>query len=390
MSRATKRMTHYRQKNKTNTKNKTKKKVGGKVIGYGGFGCAFRPALKCKGDEQREEGRVSKLMKKRYAEDEHREITKFLVQLKKVPHYKKYYIVDGATVCEPDKLTPEDLEHFASMCKPMRKMEITEHNVNSRLDELRILNLPDGGVDVGEYIDNGAVSTIEKKQNLTKMLTELLAHGIVPMNKMRIYHGDIKDSNVLIGRDGFARLIDWGLSAQTNGSKIPKLFSKKPFQYNIPFSAVLFNPTFADMFGDFGEDVVNKKGALLEDDVKEFLHDYLKAWNKERGEGHLKLIHKLVRLVTGKNPTTVIIDYLARIIMEYAPTAKDDWLMKYFKEVYLKNVDVWGLVMCYSPLLEETKDAHLKRVFEEFLYDPEKACDVINIHDVIRGLKLGN
>jgi serine/threonine protein kinase len=376
-------------KNKKN-KNKTQKKkvggkVGGKVIGYGGFGCAFRPALKCKGDEKREEGRVSKLMRKRYAEDEHREITRFLHQLKKVPNYKNYYIVDGATVCEPDNLTKEDLENFASMCKPMRKMEITENNVNSRLGELRVLNLPDGGMDVGDYIEKQGINN-ETKKNLKKMLVELLIHGVVPMNKLEIYHGDIKESNVLVGKDGFARLIDWGLSAKTNGLKIPKLFSKKPFQYNIPFSVVLFNTTFADMFGEFGDEVVNKKGELLEQDVKQFLRGYINKWNQERGEGHFELIKKLIKSVTGKNPMTLIVDYLAQIIMEYSPTGKDDWLMKYFKDIYLKNIDVWGTVMCYSPILEKTKDPHLKRVFAKFLYNPANACKVINLHNLVNSL----
>ena len=42
-------------KNKTKIfkSNRTRRRVGGDVIGSGGFGCVFRPALKCKNKTQR-------------------------------------------------------------------------------------------------------------------------------------------------------------------------------------------------------------------------------------------------------------------------------------------------------------------------------------------------
>ena len=45
--------------------NKTKKvRKGGKVLSSGGFGCIFKPALKCK-QKNRMDNYVSKLMKKK-------------------------------------------------------------------------------------------------------------------------------------------------------------------------------------------------------------------------------------------------------------------------------------------------------------------------------------
>jgi len=41
-----------------------KSSKGGKVIESGGFGCIFKPSLKCKG-KPRSEGTVTKLMKKK-------------------------------------------------------------------------------------------------------------------------------------------------------------------------------------------------------------------------------------------------------------------------------------------------------------------------------------
>ena len=71
------------------------------------------------------------------------------------------------------------------------------------------------------------------------------------MNELHVYHGDIKDSNVLISKKNntiIARLIDWGLSVHysvtNNNNTFPKTLYRRPFQYNAPFSNILFNKEF--------------------------------------------------------------------------------------------------------------------------------------------------
>ena len=64
---------------KINNKNKSKrnkldKTLGGKVIGSGGFGCVFDPALKCEGSSKREPKKISKLMTNKHAIKEYEEI----------------------------------------------------------------------------------------------------------------------------------------------------------------------------------------------------------------------------------------------------------------------------------------------------------------------------
>ena len=51
-------------------------KYGGKVIASGGYGCIFRPALKCV-DEQRAKGQISKLMTLKNLDNEYNDIVKF-------------------------------------------------------------------------------------------------------------------------------------------------------------------------------------------------------------------------------------------------------------------------------------------------------------------------
>ena len=84
----------------------------GKTIGSGGFGCVFRPALKCKGVNERESNKISKVMTSNNALDEYNQIMLLKDILEKIPNYSNYFIIDGLTICHPDKLTSSDLINF--------------------------------------------------------------------------------------------------------------------------------------------------------------------------------------------------------------------------------------------------------------------------------------
>ena len=94
----------------TNKINKTKR--GGKVLSSGGFGCVFKPALKCKTQKLRRKNGVSKLMKKKHVAKEYGEVVKYLPQLKTIPNYQDYFLVEGFSICDPAPLEKEDLENF--------------------------------------------------------------------------------------------------------------------------------------------------------------------------------------------------------------------------------------------------------------------------------------
>jgi hypothetical protein len=135
------------------TNNTTKKKFeGGKVIASGGFGCVFNPAIKCKG-QKRNETDITKLMKIKYAKSEYNGIQKYKEMLDRIPNYTDYFLVDGFSICQPDKLDDEDLQKFDKKCSALKKMKIKSSNINSSLDKLMSLNMPYGGIDVGDYIE---------------------------------------------------------------------------------------------------------------------------------------------------------------------------------------------------------------------------------------------
>jgi hypothetical protein len=232
---------------------------GGKVIASGGFGCIFNPALKCASSQYREQGKVSKLMSIKHATEEYKQIQQFRNVLKIIPNYENYFLLDNFTICKPDKLTKEDLKLYKKKCKALTKKNITVKNINKSLDQVLALNMPNAGINIEDFVDNDAYFTKNNIIKLNNSLINLLLNGILPMNKLNVYHCDVKDSNVLVVVENEnnntvfkTRLIDWGISLiHNNFTGIPRKLYRRPFQYNVPFSAILFNKEFTSYYNDF-------------------------------------------------------------------------------------------------------------------------------------------
>ena len=348
---------------------------GGKAIASGGFGCVFNPAIKCKTRKNKDAG-ITKLMKTKYAKAEYKEIQEFKGLLDDIPNYSDYFLLDGFSLCEPEELTKEDLEKFDKKCKSLKKMDITASNVNKSLDKLLSLNMPYGGVDVGDYVEREKMD-YKKIHKMNSALIELLRKGIVPMNQRDVFHCDIKDSNILVKDDGSAhvktRLIDWGLSTTyKSGEKIPKPLTNRPFQFNVPFSVVLFNDTFAKMYAEF----LKKHKEPTFFIIRSFVINYVISWVNKRGPGHLKALNSIFKgffergliniekqfkedLIEFDYTFYFIFEYISYVLFKFTRDGKFD-KMEYFSQVFLKNLDIWGFTMTYLPILEYLSDYYNK------------------------------
>ena len=399
--------------------------TGGKVLASGGYGCIFKPALKCKNVSERPSGQISKLMTTKHAKSEYNEIMRFKHILQKIPNYSNYFLVDNVTLCEPDKLTSEDLEKYTEKCKALKKDNITEGSINSRLGDVLSLNMPFGGKDVSDYIKE--YTDYNSFYTLNNSLIDLLVHGIVPMNKLNVFHGDIKESNILVSNSDSkseksdsntnkkmnARLIDWGLSTIYKGEKeLPKGMYRRPFQYNVPFSVILFNKDFLKAYQEFLHNIPHTRPVSYFD-IREFVVNFIYSWSEIRGPGHIKLINDInSQLVNGELTTLdskakekfteysftyyYIIEYLTKVILAYTHNGKIH-ITDYFKNVYIKNTDVWGFVMVYSSILEEMFNRFDKLNGKELLiYDKlkyliihflfEDPLKVIDINELVKEL----
>jgi len=405
-------MTHNND-NKNNIK-------GGKVIASGGFGCVFNPALKCKGSAKRESGKITKLMTEKHATEEYEEINGIKEKLENIPNYQDYFLLNNFTICKPDKLSKDDLKEFNKKCSALPKSDIKKNNINEKLDKLMMINMPNGGIPVDDYLyENGSF----KKIYLTHTsLVELLKKGIVPMNEKNVYHADIKDSNVLVDDKSElkTRLIDWGLSTQYvpfENNPFPKTWRNRPFQFNVPFSVIIFSDSFVEKYTKF----IKGGGKPNEVELKPFVIDYINFWMKERGAGHYKFINEIMfelysnelnTVSTNDMPVVIetqitmnfIVNYIVDVLVHFTRFRKDGSLnlRDYFDNVFIKIVDVWGFISVYYPVIELLSNNYslltenelkafdkLKFTFVKYLYNPRH--EPINMNSLYLDLKdLGN
>ena len=350
---------------------------GGKLIASGGYGCVFSPSLKCENQDfiNNNNNNISKLMITKHAQDEYNQINKYKNILKVIPNYTKYFLLNDFVLCKPDKLTKQDLNGYTKKCKPLKKKKITYQNINKSLNKVMIINMPNGGINVKKFIQSYFVSSNIIKLN--NSLIDLLVNGIVPMNKLNVYHCDIKEGNVLVQTNQttlITRLIDWGLSVSYNDkAKIPLKLYRRPFQYNVPFSSIFFNTDFMTLYYKFLENNLNPNYFQ----IREFVINYIFIWNDIRGSGHLSTINKIIEKLTIKDLTAIkktkikehfieydftyyyIIEYLSKILEKYTNNGSLD-IMSYFENVFLKNIDIWGFIMIYIALYQ-----HLYNTFED-------------------------
>jgi hypothetical protein len=366
----------FNNSNNNNSINSINSIRGGNVLASGGFGCIFKPALKCKNAIlEPGKGEVSKLMTKKHADAEYSQIQTFKNILEDIPNYEDYFLVKGFSLCQPSNLSKEDKNNFHK-CKALTKKGFTKDNINDpkTLDELAIINMPDGGIDVKNYISENGLRFFS---DLNNALVDLLINGLRPMNALNLYHCDIKGGNILVSTlkeekvDTFTtRLIDWGLSVNHKvKTGIPRRLYRRPFQYNVPWSNILFNHDFTKMYNSFLFQCEERKVLLDTYLVREFVLDYIFAWNKIRGVGHLKTINSFFKLLINNELPNVqsvkikkhvieydftynyIVDYISQILLHFTKNGEFQ-ILDYFNNVFIKNIDTWGLVMTYSTIIK--------------------------------------
>ena len=404
-----------------------KNKEGGKVLASGGFGCVFTPALKCKGSTRRtrEKNKISKLMIDKYALQEYEEINKYKIILETVPNHEDYYMLYDINICRPSKLTATDLQNFKK-CTALPKKHITKQNINSSLDKVMTLNMPNGGLPIDDYLyDDGS---FQKMYNLNIVLVDLLKNGVVPMNHKNIYHCDIKDANVLVDKSTTSsqlktRLIDWGLSCKYipfENNTFPSTWRNRPLQFNSPFSVILFSDTFIEKYTKFLKDsnIVNERDKPTEVLLKPFVLDYVNFWMQERGAGHYKYINEIMFMLFNNSLTDIpekdkpkvietqitmeyILDYIVDVLLHFTKFKSDGSLdlRQYLDNVFIEIVDIWGFIITYVPIIEILSDNYdsltkqemkifkqLQFIFVEYLYNPRH--EPINMDTLFSDFKI--
>jgi serine/threonine protein kinase len=330
-------------------------------------------------------------MIEKYAIQEYEEIKKYKKILETIPNHEDYFLVYDINICKPSKLTISDLQNFKK-CTALPKKNITKQNINKSLDKVMVLNMPNGGLPVDDYLYyNGS---FKKMYDLHVVLIELLKNGILPMNEKNIYHCDIKDANILVDKTSKSneiktRLIDWGLSCQYipfKNNTFPSTWRNRPLQYNAPFSVILFTDTFVEKYTKFLKDnsIVNEKDKVT---LKPFVLDYVNFWMKERGAGHYQYINEKDKphVIETQYTMEFIVDYIVDVLLHYTKFKADGTIdiRQYLDNVFIEIVDIWGFIVTYIPVVELLSNSYntltklelkifnqLQFIFVEYLYNP--------------------
>jgi serine/threonine protein kinase len=382
---------------------------GGKIIGTGSFGCVFDPPLSCRkkflfqrDNNNNKTRKISKLMTIAAAEDEKKEIDRIQRALQPIPNYTKYFIVDHIEMCTPNPLSQEDLEDFDDSCSTIENINRT--NINQHLDELRLLNIPNGGTSLDKVFK--LALSVKDLERINHLLIKLFVNGILPMNKNNIYHCDIKAANIVYDPlKQELKLIDWGWASIeppiSKINEIPKKFRNlSSFFFNYPLGLALLSTDFEKQFTSF----LHKH--YFHYRPKQLLHfviDYI--YNCLHNANHMSYIDKIVAMLNPNKKRhcelndkykknkhykfhmtiNIIAHYLVKLIQQFAlldQRTQQISMIMYFKKKYLVDIDKCGFISIYVQLLlQNAVSKQMKKIMWKYIFQP--SYEPINSHDML-------
>jgi tRNA A-37 threonylcarbamoyl transferase component Bud32 len=334
---------------------KSRKKVkksaqkGGIPIFAGAQGCVFKPALKCKHEPRNDaDDNISKLEEKESAEAEMREYDQIKQHLQKIKDYERYFSMK-THMCEPDVLEPRDLVNFDKVCINMQHAKISAANVNANLGKLRMINMPDLGVDLKQWMEQTPLNAHRIIQ-LNDHISNLLIRAVAPMNRLGVIHNDLKSENAMIDRRGNARIIDWGLAGITTPHQIIPVrhFMNNPVTFNRPFSTMVISPKTCELYASV---VLKSTPSPTMEQLKHFTRAVYKEYIDMYDSTGYKYFQYIFNSMFGSSDE-VLIDavatYNAQILHHFTDLVQRKFrLNEYFSKVYRYNTDVWGLMSVF-------------------------------------------
>ena len=293
-----------------------------------------------------------------------------------IPNYKQYFLLEDISICEPDTLVGDDLTNLEK-CRTIEPYNAS--TINEHLNEFMIINMPYGGNNLHIVIRNDLISF----KDLTILLKKLVLNAIHPMNQLNIYHFDIKASNILYKNNNL-KLIDFGLLDFKNAEhSVPKNLSLGAINFNSPFSIILFNSEVLMRVNwnlqQYSSSSSSKKRPSLSSILKFFkpiYEEFIKLFGLEKTELYVIRIISQIYSIKGKKSTNfklvvteLICRYCSYAIFNYIDFENNVFdKVKYFDTIYSKNVDIYGIISCYTDYLDSSQ-SHYSNTFKSHIAD---------------------
>ena len=391
------------------------KSTGGAAVKAGSYGCVFSPNLKCahkQGSHRNTEHKnvngsmISKLMYKRDADRELSEMSELNSLLSQIPNQEKYFLSNSTYICSPHELSNSDLDNFET-CNMLTDNNITRYNVNSHLYELSILNMKNGGMDIDDYLRKIRPETktsIASLKILNSKLINLLQFVIIPLNRLKFNHYDVKSGNVLIDDQHEVRLIDWGLASSNDGKNIPHTITNRSFAFNIPYSIIFFNSFIKEwILSEFIK--ANLTGSSIgKNETLRIISINLVNFIIHKHSGHENTIVTIFRslyreylepkeggFISSSIAAFNIVEYVYNVMVKYTNDLGvfDD--VAFFYEVFAFNSDIFGFIIIYESILNKLSLPRLIRekivkILLKYCVGPEFSVKRIDVDILVKEL----
>jgi serine/threonine protein kinase len=350
---------------------------GGAPFIKGGYGCIFRPALKCVGAKSTP-NYVSKLIETKYAKREYDYVMEIKKKLSSLgSDIRKYLLLDNVTICDPAPLTGDDMKNMENVCGDIlsdlkdksTNVPLDSSNINNNLDKFKIINMPELGISIHDFIKQGKL-TPEDLIKINNIIIDYVLKIIPNINKHGVVHGDIKSSNILFSKidKNIPILIDWGLSYTSNkDGTIPEDLFTLHVQWQHPFSTFLFSKDIIDQYEIFLKNMKKDNIPFTRNSLRVFAISHYLNYKKVNEKQHKILRDIFIKAhegdflkhlkgeqlfvddaITEQMYMYYVINYIIDVLMSYTDLSKDKLnLDKYFSTVYIYNVDIWGIMSIY-------------------------------------------
>ena len=290
------------------------------LLDTGGYSCVFYPPLKCTNKEVHSDY-ISKLQ---YKKDTDYELS-IIESIKKdilpiLPDYKNYFVLDAYS-CTPEPI-PKKMTKKCHLFKKKKEDQT-----------MTTLNMPYMGQPLYKLIHKSRFLDYALFKQINSKIIDLYINAISVINKHKIYHHDIKSSNILVGKDGHYRLIDWGIS---------NIMVYKPyFIFNQPYMYLCMNDDF--------QEKIKSINIENENIVRTFMFNYLNSIDLLDSSDYI-YTHEILNII---QPSTdklhpLLLDNYVRIVMENKSLSE-------LSKIYVNNLDYVGVITIYMDIIYKIK-----------------------------------